>query len=184
MRTPKDLAANRLVGQDEHVRRSTTLRRLAGGIRTQVQSDLDLDARERKTLVDAAALLERMADASKSAAALVQKRRAEEGKREAEIRQHMKSNFGALCTPGDQVALIAAVKSYALKGDAQRFKDPSALRDEFDDALESLSYTLMRSQENVAAMQVVEQAWQKFVEAKAGLLAKHQVLIDALAVPR
>ena len=75
MRTPQQLAENILVGSDEHKKRATTLKRLSGGLRAHCVGDLALDKREQKILAEAAGLLDRMADTSARAAALVKKRR-------------------------------------------------------------------------------------------------------------
>jgi len=182
MRTPQDLASNFLVSDGEHGRRATTLRRLAGGVRAQSVGELGLNNRERKVLGDATALLERMADASKQAAGLAKKRAVDLATREKSVRAAMSSNFGALASVADQVALIGAVQNHVLKDGMGRFDDPRRLREAFADAIASLAYTIARFDDKETAEVVVAEAWAKFEEAKSSIQTRHQPLIDALTV--
>ncbi|MBW8830953.1 MAG: hypothetical protein JF606_16305 [Burkholderiales bacterium] len=58
------MTENLLVGSDEHKRRATLLKRLAGDLRARTVGELGLDKRERKILARAAGVVDRMALAS------------------------------------------------------------------------------------------------------------------------
>jgi len=181
MRTPQQLAENILVGSDEHKKRATTLKRLSGGLRAHSVGELALDKREQKILAEAAGLLDRMADTSARAAALVKKRRHDHERRAKSITEAMQPTFASLNAVSDQVALIAAVSAYVLE-EPRCLEDPRRLQEAFDEALGSLADSLARPADTRKVDQVVAQAWQKFVDSKAEIQAQHRNLIDALSV--
>ncbi|MBW8831579.1 MAG: hypothetical protein JF606_19605 [Burkholderiales bacterium] len=181
MRTPQQMAENLLVGSDEHKRRATLLKRLAGGLRAQTVGELGLDERERKILAQAAGLVDRMALASAGAAVLSKKRRDKLERRAQSITKAMQPTFGSLKAVGDQVAVIAAVSDYVLE-EPHRFKDPRRLQEAFDEALGSLADSRSRTADTRKVDQVVAQAWQKFKDAKTDLQAQYRDLIEALSI--
>lgn len=183
MRTPADLANDALTSEAEHKRRAAALRRLAGGIRAQVDGVLGLTVKERRALADAHVLLERMADISKQAAALAQKRSVDRAVREKAIRLAMKANFACLSSVGDQVALISAVNNEVLTGAVPSTDRLRRLRDEFNDALDSLGRSLARQGNDKRPDALVAEAWARFERDKPATQAKHRGLIDALTSP-
>jgi len=174
------MAENLLVGSDEHKKRATLLKRLAGGLRAQAVGELGLDERERKILAQAAGLVDRMALASASAAVLSKKRRDGLERRAQNITKAMQPTFGSLKAVSDQVAVIAAVNGSVLE-EPHRF-NPRRLQEAFDEALGSLADSLARTADTRKVDQVVVQAWQKFNDAKTDLHAQHQDLIEALTI--
>jgi hypothetical protein len=183
MRSVRDLAGDALTSEKEHARRATTLRRLAGGLRAQSAGPLELDAKERKLLASAAALLEAMADASKKAAALAKKRAADRAAREKALRAAMRLNFAALVSTEDRIALIAAVQSYSLEGGPSRFADPRRLREVFDDAIEGLASSLARSDNTRTPAAAVAEAWAKFDRVRS-LTSCAATMVAASSSPR
>jgi hypothetical protein len=180
MRTPKDLASDALTTEAEHARRAAALRRLAGGIRVQMQGALGLSAKERKTLADAQGLLEKMADVSKQAAVLAKKRSGDRAVREKATRLAMKANFARLSSVGDQVALIDAVNNEVLTRATPNTNGLQRLRSEFDEALDGLAQSQARQSNNNQPEVLVAEAWARFERIKAATQAKHKALIDAL----
>lgn len=179
MRTPKDLADHALTSDAEHARRATALRRLAGGIHSQTKGVLGLSDKERKTLTDAHALIEKMADVSKQAAAIAKQRRLDRVGRERAIRMAMKTNFVRLTSVEDQVALIGMVNRDVMTPAVPGAKNLRRLRAEFDEALDGLAGLLARSNDRSPEALVAE-AWTRFERTKAATQTKHRVLIEAL----
>lgn len=183
MRIAKDLIKDALASEAEHARQATALRRLVGGIRAQMEGVHGLTDRERKALVDACGLLEKMADVSKQAAALAKKRGVDRAQREQVIRLVMKANFACLDAVGDQVALIDAVNNEVLTGAVPGTNKLQRLRAEFNDAIDALSRLLAHKGDDKRPQALVAEAWARFERTNAATQAKYKVLIEALSRP-
>lgn len=183
MRTAKDLIKDALASEAEHARRAAALRRLVGGIRAQMEGVHGLNDKERKALVDACGLLEKMADVSKQAAALAKKRGVDRAEREQAIRLVMKANFACLNAVGDQVALIHAVNSEVLTGAVPGTNKLQRLRVEFNDAIDALARSLAHKGDDKRPQALVAEAWARFERTHAATQVKHKVLIEALSQP-
>lgn len=183
MRTPRDLANDALTSDAEHARRASALRRLASGIRAQVEGVLGLSDKERKALADTHGLLEKMAEVSKQAAALAKKRNVDRALRENVLRAAIKANFAILNSVADQVALIDAVNNDVLTGATPNTNKLQRLRAEFDDALDGLVLLLARQGNDKRPEVLVAEAWARFERTKAATQARRKALIDALSDP-
>ena len=182
MKTPTELASFSLDSPDSHKRRATTLRRLAGGVKTEIRcaERTGLSVKELRTLQEAEGVLERLATAFSQARKLTQRRFDDKEKAEKAIRAAMAGNFDKLATIPERVAFVAAVRSYVLKpGTTDTLRD---LDYWFREAIESLAYTLAGQTKGQLATTVVAEAWGKFDEARAELEAKHSHLIGRLVI--
>ena len=182
MKKPADLASSILDGPDTLKRRATTLRRLAGGLKTEIASAerTGLSDTELRTLEGALGVLEGLATAYSKACTLAQRRREEQAKAEKAIRAAMNANFDKLATIPERVALVAAVNSYVLKPGTT--DSPKDLDYWFREAVDSLAYRLAGQIKGQHATVVVAEAWAKFEKARAELEAKHCHLIGRLVI--
>lgn len=185
-KSAQELAATPYRSESEFAQQATTFRRLASGLRNSASyagsgpdALFGLDEREMKTLLGAAAVLEKMAAVSTQAAVIGKKREEVRAARERDVRAAMAGNFGALTSAADQVALIAAVNGYLLMhGD---FTRKGMLECCFNDAITGIAHQLSDPDKSAtSATTLVDEAWARFVSAKASLQAKHQSIIDAL----
>jgi hypothetical protein len=181
VKKPDEMAANSLYSEKEHKTRAATLRRLAGGIRANAGSGafVGFDVSERKLLASAATLLEAAAHASAKASSLAKGRRAAKEAREAAVLEAMSATFCKLTSAADRVALIAASgESYQLSPSFGKYTDE--LGRAFNDAMMSVARTLAVSAPAQAPVDIVAEAWKKFVEAKPELQHRHDALIRSL----
>ncbi len=179
MKSVTEWKADTLTSPDEHKRRATTIRRLAGSLRSEIEGrrTSGLDDKEQTILSQAVALLERMAANRDSARKAAAARIAAHNLREKEIKAAMSGNFGQLVSIPDMVSLVAAVRSYDLREWGS--KDLDDLKWYAAEALASLAYTLAK--EAGPAAEVVAAAWEKFGRARAELEAKYRPIINKLA---
>lgn len=181
MKSPEDIANTGWCGPREHKTRAATLRRLAGGLRQHVEGGpLGLSEAEKKTLAQAAELLNVMANRSSKAAALAQKSMDERAAREKAIRAVIGSSpFNALASVADRVALIAAAKGKWFAN--EYIHDLERLDHEFQDVLnESIPYQLSGIASGKTAHAVLEEAWTKFQAGRNDLVAKLRGVIDRI----
>ena len=182
MKSPADLASSILDGPDALKRRATTIRRLAGGLKTEIAiaDRTGLSDTELRTLKGTLGVLEGLATAYSKASTLAQRRREEQAKAEKAIRAAMDANFGKLSTIPERVAFVAAVTSHVLKPGTT--DSPKDLDYWFREAIDSLAYTLAGQAKGQPATIVVAEAWGKFEKARAELEAKHCHLIGRLVI--
>ena len=180
MKTSSELAESRLDGPAVHKRRATQLRRVAGGIRTELASaaTTGLSTAEIKKLTEAASLLEELAGKYRAAEKLAKKRQDEFERIRKQVYSLMAPTFGALKGIEDRVALIAAVQSYQLR--RSMIMDLGDLDFYAKDALDSLTHTLARQAETRAATEVVAEAWRKFEEGRGRLITEFMPCVDRL----
>lgn len=181
MKAPSDLLSYWLSAA-EHQKKSTAIKRVAGGLRTEIAaaelyglSDSDL-----KTLQKAESILGHLATLRGQAAKLKKAQEDQLRKTTAAVQKEMSANFGKLLSVAGQVALVGAVNSSVLR--EGRVRLPSDLDYYYNDALSSLEYRLAKdaiANKKLPAA-VVAESWQKFVEGKADLLVRHQGTINAL----
>lgn len=179
MKTPAELAESFLDTPESHRRSSTRLKRLAGGLRSElrVQSN-GFTQEEQEILVNAASLLDALSTNYTQAAALSKAQREKKDALEKQCAAAIKSTFGALTSNTDKVALIAAVQSYHIRnGNIQSQRD---LDQYAKDAMDSLAYTLAGQVKDKTIEAVAAEAWQKFEGAKQGLIEKYQSVIDRI----
>lgn len=178
MKKPEDLAAMPLTSADEHKRRGTTLRRVAGGIEAQLSGPFELSAQEKTLLQEAARLLNRMANISLQAAKLRQRANAAAEARRTSIKAAAASTFGSLSSVADKVALVAAVQSYSLRANSYSLSvHPHALEQLFAEAQDGLVWTLAGSDLSTPHEVLVSQAWQKFLDGRDAILAQYKEII-------
>lgn len=180
MRPPAELAANLIETPERHKKRSTQIKRVAGGIRSEINEATrhGLSQQEAQLLGKAAALLEKLAGNYAQASKLAQARINEEVRLAKACLAAMATTFGALSSIEDKVALIAAVNSYLLKEgalDSKRYLDMY-----FGRSIESLSDILAKQAPDRPIADVVSEAWQKFTKARPGYIAKYQTEIGRL----
>lgn len=165
--------------EDQHKRQSTHLKRLSGGIGSQLAKaeDLGLSERECAALKTAAVTLDALALRHSEAQRILKRKESLRVRREQVARGAMKTTFLALASNSDRIAFLAAKNSYHLRqGGVRTVAD---LEYYFKDEVNSLIYGFSKREE-LTPEQLVAEAWQKFEEAKPGLVAQHQGLIDRL----
>lgn len=182
MKTAKELASSTLDSPDAHKRRALAVRRLAGGVRTEIErkGQTGLSDKEVRVLQEAVLVFEKLSTEFQKAQALAQVRRDGKIAAEREVKSAMLANFGKLASIADRVALVAAVRSYSLrKGDVKSMQD---LCYAFDEAIDSLSYQLAEAAITRRAADVVAEAWLKFDAKRLELADTHAMVIGQLAV--
>ena len=180
MKTARELAAGFRASPSEQKRQALSMRRLAGGVSAAADRKefSGLTDKETETLREAAAILNSLASNHTKAANLKEKESAKREKVERAVRTAMSSNFTALTSIPDQVALISAVRSYVLRdGEVRNLTD---LKYHFEDCIDSLAYNLTTKSESESPQTVVDEAWCMFEAAKGDLLKKEAVVIGRL----
>lgn len=176
-----ELAAKAFTSADEHKRTATTLRRLSGGIGAQRSNALELNEKEKAVLSSAMQLLDRMAEVAAQASLMRKKVQVVAEARRAAIKVTCASTFGTLSTVAGKVALIGAVQSYSLRGNAEAWAtDKYMLASVFRDALDGLVWSLAEGDVDKPVDEVVAQAWEKFLKGRADIEDKHARVIVAL----
>lgn len=176
MKKGAEIAAEILASPEDHKRRATTLRRLAGGIRAEIRSDI-LDEKEVRVLTEACAVLERMATERGKAKGIAARKQDEEARRRKVIETLIAGNFGGLSGVPEKVAFIAAAAPHTLRGG--HIRTAADLSFYLNEEIGMLVFSLARRDGDPAAL--VAAAWEKFTGARAELEAKHSALIHALA---
>lgn len=184
MKTPAELAECSLDSPEAHKRCATQIKRLAGGLRSQLMGAdrLGLTPAEHKKLAEAAELLESLSGRYSQASRLAKKRQDDLAHLEAKVTEAIASTFGALNTIEDKVVLIAAVQSYQLRQNS--VKDIMDLEFYAKDAMSSLVRMLAKQAKSVALGQVTSQAWEKFTNGRNELAGTYRHIIDALTKQR
>lgn len=179
MKTADELAVSYL-GPESHKRRSTTLRRLSGGLETEIKSAeaTGLSQTELKTLRQATIILNKLGSEFARASTIAKKRHEEAQNAEAAIRKAMANNFGKLSSVSERVALIGAVNSYLLREDSPAsFNNREELDFWFREELGSLAYRLAGQAKGRKADTVVAEAWAMFDGARSELEGKFRHII-------
>ena len=180
MRTPTELTTGVFTSPSEQKKTTTRLKRLAGGLRSEVASSAHgLDEKENKALVAAIAVVDELASRYGKAAAIGRRRQEEREKAEKRIRVLMAGNFMALSSVEDRIAFIAATHSYRLRaGDIASMKD---LDYYFLDDLNSFIYRMSGELNGRTPEDATAEAWAKFEAGRAGLEQRHRAVILKLA---
>lgn len=181
MKSPDELAASLLDSADSHKRRSTQLKRVAGGLRTELSNaqSSGLTQSELDVLNKAAVLLESMAERYGRAASLRKSRQVKQDSLTEQCTAAMSDTFGALTAIEDKVAVIASIQSYQLRaGMVESLRDLDYYT---SDALNSLAYSLAKTATYKPVSDVVSEAWAKFNEARPVLIERHRAIIASLA---
>lgn len=180
MKTAAELAEAVFRSADEHKRRATQLKRVAGGIRSEIAaaSSTGLSQAEMSELSKAATLLDTLAARYTSAQKLAQQKQLDKDRREKQITAAMAGSFSALSTISDKVALIGAVQSYTLKPEII-----DSVRDldyQFKEAIGSLAYILAGQMNGRPAEIPVAEAWAKFEAERPRLIDRNKSMILSL----
>lgn len=180
MKTASELADSMFRSADEHKRRATQLKRVAGGIRSEIAaaSSSGLSQAETLELSKAAALLDTLSARYKSAEKLARQKQLDKQLREKQITGAMTSTFTALSTIPDKVALIGAVQSYTLKPEI--IGNQRDLDFQFREALGSLAYTLAGQMNGQHPTIPVADAWRKFEAERPRLIDRYKSMILTL----
>lgn len=163
---------------DQFKRQASTAKRLAGGLRSNLESakSIGLTRSDSKVLEDAIALLNKLSSIYKQAEKLSVKKRADKEAAEKAMLTAMGSTFGSLQTVADKVALIGAVSSYLLRTGCVR--DRFDLDEHFKSTKLTLAGILVRQQKEKGA--AVAEAWEKFSNGRSDIERQYQGLIDRL----
>ena len=177
MKTASELADSLFRSADEHKRRATQLKRVAGGIRSEIAAagTTGLSQAETLELSKAATLLDTLSARYTSAQKLAQQKQLDKQLREKQITAAMAGNFTALSTIPDKVALIGAVQSYTLKPEI--IGNQRDLDFQFREALGSLAYTLAGQMNGQHPTIPVADAWTKFETERPRLIDRYKSMI-------
>lgn len=184
MKSANEIAQTVLVSEDEFERRATSLKRVASSVRSQLADTNDLyglSEKERKVLAEAGTLLEKMSQASKSAAKI---RASNKEKREARVRKiqaGMAATFGTIDCVAGKVALITASSSYRLK-----YLTLGNFEEQFAEVLSDLpSYLSFSSSfRDLTEEDTVKEAWALFIKERPRLEKEQAALIASLEQAR
>ncbi len=171
MKAAADLATAIFANADQLKRRRSQLKRLAGGIRSELNASqsLALAASDTKVLTAAICVLEQMAKLCQSAEGICRRREAAQASREKVIKRLLAPLFDSLTGIEDRVAIVAAVNEHCLR--SGHVATVSDLAFYLDEARNHLTYVLTKDVGKPPA-QAVNDAWATFEEHKEGLIAK------------
>ncbi|SCX72636.1 hypothetical protein [Variovorax sp. EL159] len=185
MITAQDLAGKSLYSSQERARQATSMRRLAGGLRSAAKSNeaAEFTSSEREAVNKAIAVLDVFADALAKASTLRKKAEDARAKRQAQARQAIAGTFAALSTVEDKVALIAVSRPHSLLFNPDRSaSDARVLLDSrystLNDALDDIVWRIAEASEPVET--AAARAWERFQEAAPALRIKHGSLIQQI----
>lgn len=156
--------------------KSTTLKRLAGGIQKLDRQALELDPSEVKVIAQAISILSQAASAYADAGKI--KAKAEKEKQDFQKKceiQVRESRFGDLSIP-EKIALLSFLRfDFNLKSsDKGRFEARYAMGRVFEDALDMIAYEMAKRPD--AAEDVLERTWQKFRQSLPDLVKRYEEL--------
>ncbi len=181
-----ELTSSLFVNSSEHKRRAATMRRLAGGLRSELASAeaSGLSELERETLKNALNLLSRMANARSEATAMAKKREDDRARRASMMKKAISDNFGKLNGPMDKICLIVVMRPFGCSRpedvehliDRIKQGDMFYLEFYFKDALEWLIHRL--SDQPGAPDELVTAAWEKFLSARGEIEKKYAWVTD------
>jgi hypothetical protein len=169
MRKPAELIdMNYWTGGKEFKSRSSNLKRLAGGIRSQIDGahHFGLTAKELKILENAQSLLASMSSTLLQASKLKDRIRADREAKRKEARAAVGKTFGQLASTPDQIALISMINRYMIVEIAKpSILQLQFLQQQFEDALDSIAFDIANKDAPVDS--AVKEAWQRYSERKS-----------------
>lgn len=179
MKTAKEITEHHWTGADEFKRSATRLKRLAGGLRTEVVATTHgLSENETKALAAAIKVVDELASRYGKASSLSKKRIDDRTRAEQRIRKAMAGNFLALASVEDRVAFIGATYSFRLRtGTVMTLQD---LDYYFKDDLTSFIYRLSGELKDRTPEVAAAEAWATFEAGRSGLVLRHRDLIQRL----
>lgn len=179
MKSSDDLAQEASV--ENHKKAATALRRLSGGIETQLKSAnfYGLSEKERDVLVKALSVLNTMARTRELAKSKKGKSDMQRIARTKTAQKLMANTFSSLSSIEDQVALIHSVHPYMLIDFIKHDQNMEDLQEYFKDVLDSISYRVAQKPENEIKEQLGE-LWEKFILKKSEYILSHQDIIRKL----
>ena len=179
MKKAKVIAEETFTSSTEMKNTSKKLRGLVTGISSAAKRDVGWTDKEKKVLLEAAALLGQLANEHEEAAKIKRRNDARQTGRQAAVRAGMRDNFLALRSVPDQVALVAAVLSYRTKAGF----GIDDLENEVKEAIDSLAYRLARNPpfSDMAPAAAVADAWATFTAGAPKLRSDCAALIERLA---
>jgi len=161
----------------EHQRSALSLKRLAGGVATQIEQAgvYDLSGKEIMLLESAQQLLYKMATLRTKAKVVKDNEQIKSAEREKEAVSLTKSNFGALESNEDKIAFVASVSHYAI---AKLIENPDqqSIDQYFQESVETLVYRLSNNKGDLKA--AVAEIWDKFQSIK---IEKRAVVCQVIA---
>ena len=171
MKSAAELATAIFANAHQLKRRRSQLKRLAGGIRSELNASqsLELAASDTKVLTAAIGVLEQMAKLCQSAEGICKKREAARASREKIIKRLLAPHLDVLTSIEDRLAIVAAVNEHCLR--SGYVATVSDLDFYLDEARNHLTYVLTKDVGKTPE-QAVNEAWAKFEEHKQGLIAK------------
>lgn len=165
MKSADAMMAENLFSVADYRLLKTRLRRVAGSLENEAATrSHGLSGDECKTLTEAAALLRTLSSRYEECRKKREKMDVQRDRVEAQIKQAMVGNFGALSSVEDKISLIGATASYVLK--KNQIIDLRDLEYQFSDAKSSI---IFRAREKVIPRSVVDQAPAAKVTAQAAV---------------
>lgn len=179
MKTPTELSTAAFASPSDQKKTTTRLKRLAGGLRSEVTTTSHgLSEKETKALVAAVAVVDELATRYGKAAAIGRRREDDRERAGHRIRAAMAGNFMALSSVEDKVTFIAATYSFRLRnGQVASMED---LDYYFRDDLASFIYRMSGELKGRTPDVAVAEAWAKFEAGRADLAQRHRALILTL----
>jgi hypothetical protein len=184
MKNANDFIEDKCVYAKDYKRRTTTLRRLAGGLQSEIEKakSSGLTDKEIRTLVAAADLLSSMATVQTKAKVAAAHRESLRAKREKEVQLAIAGNFGKLTSLMDRLCLIAAVRPFGcdlLKLDIKDLNyNLNYIGAYAQDAINDLVYKLSGQPGPVS--DIVADAWAKFEAARPEYEVRYAVVAQRL----
>lgn len=166
---------------ENHKKAATALRRLSGGIETQLKSAdfYGLSLQEKKALEDALKVLNTMARTRELA-------KTKKGQIDIKITARIKTaqelmvnTFSSLSNIEDQVALVHSVHPYMLIDFNKYDKNTEDLMQHFKDVLDSISYKVAHTPGKEIQEQL-EELWERFMMKKSEYVLSRQDIIRKL----
>jgi len=160
--------------------KAVPMHRLARKLRACTESLPFAAEDERRTLLAAADLLERLASSNRRAEADCGPRSRDAQDDLCKIRAAMMPCFGALSSVADQVALIGVMQLDVLRHAEERIASPAHLRRHFNESMDLLAATLLSKIAPGGHAKAVDDAWQRFLNVRSTIPSRHRALIAML----
>lgn len=170
------VAEMRFASENDHKIRAASLRRLAGGLRSQVSEwgVAGFSEKERLVLLEAASLLEAAAEQAVKAASLAKLKEQNRVDRSVKLKPLVKAHCDKLADVADKLAFVCAVDEFLLDG---LNLYPGRLVECVQRAADKFADSLSYEDSEVSPEERVAQAFEGFNKGKARTMVRHGAAI-------
>ncbi|MCX7208160.1 MAG: hypothetical protein NT086_19690 [Proteobacteria bacterium] len=179
MRTATEIAKNTLINAKTLTRHSTQIKRIAGGISSELKQHRNgFTRQEIEILSKAEALLRALASTHTKAAELKMTEEDKLASTKEQCELAIKETFSALTSVEDRITLVAATFPIAIRN--RYINTPDDLEFYTKEAQQRLLHKLTDLAMATDVNKATDHAWKKFIAQRPELIALHHLLIEKI----